>query len=563
MFDNVQFDQRGHEAFYQVDSVEGVWNRGRRESPNLGYKPGSGLGYFPCPPTDSLVDLRTEMAQRMAECGIATSAHFHEVATGGQCEIDLVAKPLLESADQIMLARYIIRNVARRAGKTATFMPKPLFGDNGSGMHTHLSIWKDNHPLLAGHGYAGLSDLGLHAIGGLIKHAQALCAFANPTTNSYKRLVPGFEAPTKVSYSRRNRAAIIRVPVNSPSPQSRRIEYRCPDSAANPYLLFSAMLMAVLDGIQNKLRPGEPLDKDIYDLQPQELDTVPTTPTDARGLAGRSAGRPRILAPRRCLHSRRDRHMDLVQAEPRSRDHPGPAASLRVFALLRRISRTAFVREAFQPDVSMSQARKRDLYASDTYTTGLTSTGSASGRRGSIIGSQCVENQGDRARDQHVVGEIENSAIEVNGIDVKVDEIPHVAINQAIITVTEGTGHDQGQGNCQDGARRGAHEEKPVANEERGDDREPGKYLAAVRQARTESPESAGVLTRVQLEDVRHDRDRRGRGRSDSLEDDRLGRQVERRTAQRDRPEEHPAPQTDASFALHSLPSSFLAQRIQ
>jgi len=157
-------------------------------------------------------------------------------------------------------------------------MPKPLFGDNGSGMHTHLSIWKDNQPLLAGHGYAGLSDLGLYAIGGLIKHALALCAFANPTTNSYKRLVPGFEAPTKISYSRRNRAAIIRIPVNSPNPHSRRIEYRCPDSAANPYLLFSAMLMAVLDGIQNKLRPGEPLDKDIYDLQPQELDTVPTTP---------------------------------------------------------------------------------------------------------------------------------------------------------------------------------------------------------------------------------------------------------------------------------------------
>ena len=278
VFDNVQFDQRGHEAFYQVDSVEGAWNRGRAENPNLGYKPGSGLGYFPCPPTDSLVDLRSEMAQRMAECGIATAAHFHEVATAGQCEIDLVPRPLVESADQVVTAKYIIRNVARRSRKTATFMPKPLFGDNGSGMHTHLTLWKDNQPLLAGQGYAGLSDLGIHAIGGLIKHAAALCAFANPTTNSYKRLVPGFEAPTKISYSRRNRAAIIRVPVNSPSPRSRRIEYRGPDSAANPYLLFSAMLMAVLDGIQNKLRPGEPLDKDIYDLQPEELETVPTTP---------------------------------------------------------------------------------------------------------------------------------------------------------------------------------------------------------------------------------------------------------------------------------------------
>ena len=170
----------------------------------------------------------------MAECGIATAAHFHEVATGGQCEIDLMPQPLVESADQVMLAKYIIRNVARRSGKTATFMPKPLFGDNGSGMHTHLTLWKDDEPLLAGHGYAGLSDLGMYAIGGLLKHAPALCAFANPTTNSYKRLVEGFEAPTKFSYSRRNRAAIIRIPVNSPSPRSRRIEYRCPDSAANP-----------------------------------------------------------------------------------------------------------------------------------------------------------------------------------------------------------------------------------------------------------------------------------------------------------------------------------------
>jgi glutamine synthetase len=218
------------------------------------------------------------MAQRMAECGIRTAAHFHEVATGGQCEIDLNPHDLVESADQVMLARYIIRNVARNSGKTATFMPKPLFGDNGSGMHTHLTLWKGDEPLLAGHGYGGMSDLGLHAIGGLLKHAPALCAFANPTTNSYKRLIEGFEAPTKFSYSRRNRAAIIRIPVSGASPRSRRIEYRCPDSAANPYLLFSAMLMAVLDGIQNKIRPGDPLDKDIYDLQPEELEKVPTTP---------------------------------------------------------------------------------------------------------------------------------------------------------------------------------------------------------------------------------------------------------------------------------------------
>jgi glutamine synthetase len=278
VFDDVRFDQRGHEAFYHVDSVEGTWNRGRDEKPNLGYKPGSGLGYFPCPPTDSLADLRTEMAQRMADCRIATTAHYHEVATGGQCEIDLHPQALVESADQVMLAKYIIRNVAYRNGKTATFMPKPLFGDNGSGMHTHLSLWKGDTPLLAGNGYAGLSDLGMYAIGGLLKHAPALCAFANPTTNSYKRLIAGFEAPTKLSYSRRNRAAVIRIPIHSPNPRSRRIEYRCPDSAANPYLLFSAMLMAALDGIQNKTRPGDPLDKDIYDLQPEELEDVPATP---------------------------------------------------------------------------------------------------------------------------------------------------------------------------------------------------------------------------------------------------------------------------------------------
>jgi len=278
VFDDVRYEQRMHEAFYHVDSVEGVWNRGRAATANLGYKAGSGLGHFPCPPTDSLLDLRTEMTRRMAECGIAATAHFHEVATAGQCEIDLSPGSLVEIADRVMLARYIIRNVARRAGKTATFMPKPLHGDNGSGMHTHLSLWKDDQPLLAGHGYAGLSELGLHAIGGLLKHALALSAFANPTTNSYKRLVPGYEAPTKLAYSRRNRSAIIRVPVSGPNPANRRIEYRGPDSASNPYLLFSAMLMAVLDGIQNKIRPGDPLDKDIYDLGPQELDDVPTTP---------------------------------------------------------------------------------------------------------------------------------------------------------------------------------------------------------------------------------------------------------------------------------------------
>lgn len=278
VFDDVRFDQQAHEAYYHVDSVEGAWNRGREERPNLGYKPKTTLGYFPCPPTDSLSGLRTEMAQIMAECGIATTAHYHEASTAGQSEIDLSAQPLVESADQVMLARSIIRNVARRAGRTATFMPKPLFGENGSGMHLHVTLWKNEIALLAGSGYAGLSDLGMYAVGGLLKHAPALCAFANPTTNSYKRLIPGFEAPTKIAYSRRNRAAIVRIPIHSPNPLSRRVEYRCPDAAANPYLLFSAMLMAMLDGIQTKASPGEPLDKDMYDLQPEELAGVPMTP---------------------------------------------------------------------------------------------------------------------------------------------------------------------------------------------------------------------------------------------------------------------------------------------
>ncbi len=278
VFDDVRFDQSAHEGYYHVDSIEGAWNRGRVERPNLGYKPRPNLGYFPCPPTDSLADLRTEVAQMLAECGIATAAHFHEAATGGQCEVDLLLQPLVESADQVMLARYVIRNVARRHGKTATFMPKPLYGENGSGLHTHFTLWKGESPLLAGNGYAGLGEVGLNVIGGLLKHAPALCAFANPTTNSYKRLVPGFEAPTKLAYSRRNRAAIVRVPVHSPGPRSRRVEYRGPDAAANPYLLFSAMLMAAIDGIQTKAAPGQPLDKDVYDLPPEELENVSTVP---------------------------------------------------------------------------------------------------------------------------------------------------------------------------------------------------------------------------------------------------------------------------------------------
>lgn len=277
VFDDVKFEQEAHRAFHFLDSSEGGWNRGRDERPNLAGKIPTRVGYFPCPPMDSLADLRTEMARILNECGIGTTAQFHQ-STGGQGEIDLTFQPLVTAADQVMLARSIIRNVAHRANKSATFMPKPLFGENGSGLHTHFTLWREGEPILAGNRYAGLSEIGLYALGGLLKHAPALCAFANPTTNSYKRLIPGFEAPYKLAYSRRNREAILRVPIHGTAPAQRRIEYRCPDGAANPYLLFSAMLLAVMDGIQTKADPGDPYDRDLYDLEPTLQGDVPPTP---------------------------------------------------------------------------------------------------------------------------------------------------------------------------------------------------------------------------------------------------------------------------------------------
>jgi glutamine synthetase len=278
VFDNVRFDQTQNSAFYYVDSAEGAWNMGREENPNLGYKIRYKEGYFPVPPADSLHDIRTEMMRTMIACGIPIEAQHHEVATGGQCEIDMRFSPLVEMADKVLKYKYVVKNVAKKHGKTATFMPKPLFQDNGSGMHVHSSLWKNGVNLFAGSGYAGLSDTGIYAIGGLLKHARALCAFTNPTTNSYKRLVPGYEAPVNLAYSRRNRSAAIRIPVYSPSPKAKRLEFRCPDGSSNPYLVFAAMLMAMIDGIKNKIKPGEPLDKDIYDLEPEELATVPKTP---------------------------------------------------------------------------------------------------------------------------------------------------------------------------------------------------------------------------------------------------------------------------------------------
>ncbi len=278
IFDEVRYDQSQNRAFYEIDSVEGAWNTSRIEEPNLGYKPSYKGGYFPVSPTDSYHDLRGEMVYTMRELGIVVEAHHHEVGTGGQCEIDMEFCDLLKMADQFMWYKYIIRNVAKKHGKTVTFMPKPIFEDNGSGMHTHMSLWKDGQTLMAGDGYAGLSETALHAIGGLLKHGRAVLAFAAPTVNSYHRLVPGFEAPVTLAMSQRNRSASVRIPMYSASPKAKRLEFRCPDPTANGYLMYTAMLMALLDGVQNKIDPGDPLDRDIYEMTPEELAETNTTP---------------------------------------------------------------------------------------------------------------------------------------------------------------------------------------------------------------------------------------------------------------------------------------------
>jgi glutamine synthetase len=278
IFDDVRFDNGTNFSFFNVDSVEGKWNSGREEFPNLGYKPRYKEGYFPVPPTDALMDLRNDMVLNLQNVGIEVEAQHHEVASGGQCEIDMKFKPLLRAADQLLMFKYVVKNTAKKANKTVTYMPKPIFGDNGSGMHVHMSLWLKGKPLFAGGGYAGLSEMGLYFIGGLLKHAPSLLAFTNPTTNSYKRLVPGFEAPVNLAYSQRNRSASVRIPMYSSSPKAKRVEFRCPDASSNPYLAFSAILMAGLDGIINRIDPGEPLDKDIYDMSPEELKNVPSTP---------------------------------------------------------------------------------------------------------------------------------------------------------------------------------------------------------------------------------------------------------------------------------------------
>ncbi len=283
VFDDVRFDSQPNGCFYAVDSIEGRWNTGRDEAPNLGYKPRFKEGYFPVPPTDALNDLRNEMCMKLMDAGIDVEAQHHEVATGGQCEIDLRFQPLLKAADQLLMFKYFVKNTAKLNDKTVTFMPKPITGDNGSGMHVNTSFWKNGKPIFAGNGYAGLSEEALYYIGGLIKHAPALLAFTNPTTNSYKRLVPGFEAPVNLAYSQKNRSASIRIPMYSSNPKATRVEFRCPDPSANPYLAFAAIMMAGIDGIINRIDPGDPIDKDIYDLPAEELKNIPSTPDSLKG----------------------------------------------------------------------------------------------------------------------------------------------------------------------------------------------------------------------------------------------------------------------------------------
>ncbi len=282
IFDSARFAQNANEGYYFLDSEEGAWNSGKAGTdakPNLGYKPRFKEGYFPVSPTDSFQDIRTEMLLTMAELGVPIEKHHHEVATGGQCELGFRFGKLIEAADWLMTYKYVIKNVAKKYGKTVTFMPKPIFGDNGSGMHCHQSIWRDGKPLFAGDKYADLSEMALYYIGGLLKHAPALLAITNPSTNSYKRLVPGYEAPVNLAYSEGNRSASIRIPLSGKNPKAKRLEFRCPDATSNPYLAFAAMLCAGIDGIKNKIHPGEPLDKNIYELSPEELAKVPSTPS--------------------------------------------------------------------------------------------------------------------------------------------------------------------------------------------------------------------------------------------------------------------------------------------
>ncbi|MBU0618263.1 MAG: type I glutamate--ammonia ligase [Planctomycetes bacterium] len=283
IFDQVCYDQGMNYAHYRVDSREGSWRRGEDEPDNLGNQLRPKEGYFPCPPADTMHNLRSEMVTVLEQCGIRVETHHHEVATGGQAEIDMRFDRLVEMGDKVMLYKYILKNVAARHGKVVTFMPKPLYEDNGSGMHTHFSLWKGDTPLFFGDKYAELSDTALWAIGGLVRHAGAVLAFTNPTTSSYKRLVPGYEAPVNLIYSMQNRTAFVRIPMYHHDPRTKRIEFRCPDSSCNPYLALSAIMMAALDGIENRIDPGPPVDENLYSLPAERLADIGQTPASLEG----------------------------------------------------------------------------------------------------------------------------------------------------------------------------------------------------------------------------------------------------------------------------------------
>lgn len=283
IFDSIRFGQNEYSGYYYLDSHEGIWNSGNGIDDegivtNLGHKPRHKEGYFPVPPMDSLQEIRSEIILTMMNAGIDIEAHHHEVATGGQCEIDMRFDTLVKMADKVMLYKYIVKNTAKKHGKTATFMPKPLFNDNGSGMHVHQSLWTNGTNLFYGNGYAGLSETAIHYVGGILKHADALIALIAPTTNSFKRLVPGFEAPVNLVYSKGNRSAAIRIPAYHESPKARRIEFRCPDPSCNPYLAFSAMMMAGLDGIKKKIEPPAPVDDNLYALPKDKLKQIRSVP---------------------------------------------------------------------------------------------------------------------------------------------------------------------------------------------------------------------------------------------------------------------------------------------
>ena len=282
IFNDIKYQQNSFSGSYSVDSIEGIWNSARDEKPNLGYKVGEKQGYFPLPPKDKFQDLRSEMALTLQQMGVEIEVHHHEVATAGQAEIDMKFDTLLNMADKVMLYKYVVKNVAYQAGYTATFMPKPLYGDNGSGMHVHQSLWNDSEPLFydaTSGNYANLSDMARWYIGGLLAHGRSILAFGAPTTNSYKRLVPGYEAPVNLVYSQSNRSAACRIPAYSESPNAKRVEFRCSDPMANPYLTFSAMLMAGLDGIQNRIEPPEPMDVNLFELSPEEAKKIPQVPS--------------------------------------------------------------------------------------------------------------------------------------------------------------------------------------------------------------------------------------------------------------------------------------------